>query len=148
MGLFIARVEGLSLAAPSRTGPTRYGWAVTQCGINRRRPVQIVACAGTSLGSIAKLFESQALPNALPALTKMPCRWHCPHQRQRGGIHQHAARNVLHSLVSSLRTDPSPFFYLLSETQDLSNLRCHAKAIYFQAVQLNVKRNTRINKLQ
>jgi hypothetical protein len=99
---------GAKLWPPNRTG--RKGWAVSRWGINRPRPVQIVACAGTSLGWVAGLFEAQALPNALPALTKMPCRSHFPHQRQSDGIHRHAAGNVLHSLASSLPIGPPPFF--------------------------------------
>jgi hypothetical protein len=77
---------------------------------HRPWPVQIVACAGISLGWVAGLFESQAPPNRPPAPTKMPRRWHCPHQRQGGGIHQHAAGNVLHSLLSSLPISPPPSF--------------------------------------
>jgi hypothetical protein len=93
---------------PNRTG--RKGWAVSRWGINRPRPVQIVACAATSLGWVAGLFEAQVPPNALPALTKMPCRWHFPHQRQGDGTHRRAAGNVLHSLVSSLPIGPPPSF--------------------------------------
>ncbi len=80
--------------------------------------VQIVACVatGTCLVQVAGHFDSLAPATALPALTKMPCRWHCERQRQDDGIHQHAAGNVLHSLVSSLPTGP-PF--LRSGTQQL-----------------------------
>jgi hypothetical protein len=107
---------------------------------HRPWPVQIVACAGISLGWVAGLFESQAPPNGPPALTKMPCRWHCPHQRQGGGIHQHAAGNVLHSLLSSLPIGPISLLYLRSEAQDLFQSSLPRKAICFPAAQLNVKK--------
>jgi hypothetical protein len=79
---------------------------------------QIVACVaiGICLGQVAGSFDSLAPATAPPALTKMPCRWHCERQRQDGGIHRPAAGNALHSLVSSLPTGP-PF--LRSGTQQL-----------------------------
>ena len=70
-GFLIEAIElglmgGVELWRPNRTGVTRYGWAATQCGINRRRPVQIVAYAvfGTYLGRVAWLFEALAPANA------------------------------------------------------------------------------------
>jgi len=55
---------------------------------------------GACLGRVAGFFELLAPAIALPAPTKMPCRWHCERPRQGDGIHRHAAGNVLHSLVS------------------------------------------------
>jgi hypothetical protein len=80
--------------------------------------VQVVAyvATGTCLAQVAGRFDSLAPATALPAPTKMPCRWHCERLRQDDGIHRHAAGNVLHSLVSSLPTGP-PF--LRSGTQQL-----------------------------
>jgi hypothetical protein len=101
---------------PSSGGPTERGRLAKVGppfnGINRPRLVQIVAYAGfrAYLGWVAGLFEFLAPANALPSLTKMPCRWHCERQLQGDGIHRHAAGNVLHSLVSSLPIGPSPFF--------------------------------------
>jgi hypothetical protein len=107
-----ARLFGRSGAlAAQPKGVTCYGWALNGW-INRRRPVQIVAYAlvGIYPGWVAGLFEALAPPSALPALTKMPCRWHCERQWQGDGIHRHAAGNVLHSLVPSLPIGPPPFF--------------------------------------
>src|SRR5262249_3762285 len=64
---------------------------------------------GIYLGLVAGLFEPLAPAIALPALTRMSCRWRCERQRQDGGIHRHAAGNVRHSLVSSLPTGPPSF---------------------------------------
>src|SRR5215475_8455336 len=73
--------------------------------------VQVVAyvATGTCLAQVAGPFDSLAPATARPAPTKMPCRWHCERPRQDDGIHRPAAGNVLHSLVSSLPTEP-PFF--------------------------------------
>ena len=128
---------------PSRTGVTRYGWAATQCWINRRRPVQIVAYAvfGTYLGRVAGLFESLAPPNALPALTKMPCRWHCERQWQGDGIHRHAAGNVLHSLVPPCRSAHLPSLCFMSDRRlKICLIFVAAQGDLLPEAQLNAKR--------
>jgi len=119
-----------SFVAPSFVAPTPRACAIRGSGrgcsplagqSERRSPTpqghqslglaQIVGdvAIGTFLARVAGPFEPPAPATALPALTKMPCRWHCERQRQDDGIHRHAAGNVLHSLVSSLPTEP-PFF--------------------------------------
>jgi hypothetical protein len=129
------------LSRPSRTGATRYGWAAIQRGVNRRRPVQIVASAvfGTYLGKVAGPFEALAPPNALPALTKMPYHRHCEHHWQGAGIHRHAAGNVLHSLVSSRPIGPPPFFISDRKLQ-ICLIFVATQGDLFEAAQLNVKR--------
>ena len=106
------------LDGPIGRGRTRCGWVVPQCGINRPPIVQIVAYApnGVCLARLVRPLEFVAPASALLALTKMPCRWHCQHQWQDGGIHRPAAGNVLESLVSSLPTGAS---LLRSGTQEL-----------------------------
>jgi hypothetical protein len=86
-------------------------WPSPPTPTNPRPTVQIVALVATgSYRAVAKLAEAsdfRAPANALPALTKKLCRWHCERHRQDDGIHRHAAGNVLRSRF--LRTDrPQP----------------------------------------
>jgi hypothetical protein len=119
--------EKRSSRGPGRTGATRYGWALGRhsMGVNRRRS----DCRRRGVGDLSWggcwAFEALAPPNALPALTKMPCHRHCERQWQGDGIHRHAAGNVLHSLCFLPADRPTSLLYLRSETQDLSNIRCH-----------------------
>jgi hypothetical protein len=115
MGLFLSCPDSRAcpqgsgrLLAPSGQGERR--WPTPQ-GHQGLGLVQIVAyvAIGTCLARVAGRFDSLAPATALPTLTKMPCRWHCERPRQDDGIHRHAAGNVLHSIVSSLPTEP-PFF--------------------------------------
>jgi hypothetical protein len=109
-------------------------------GLSYGRISAVLVERGHVTGSGKPPFEAQAPPNGPPALTKMTCRWHCPHQRQGGGIHQRAAGNVLHSLVSSLPIGPTSLLYLRSETRDLFQSSLPRKAICFPPAQLNVKK--------
>jgi hypothetical protein len=103
-------------AQVARVGPPDHG------EINRPRPIRTVACAAfvICLAAAAGFHGSPAPANAIPALTKKPCRWHCERQWLDGDIHPHAAGNALRSLVSSLSTGPPPSFRSNSIT--VSNL--------------------------
>src|SRR5438445_4954105 len=83
---------GRSVARPTAQGRATLA---TPRGHRSLGLAQIVACVaiGICLGQVAGPFDSLAPATALPALTKMPCRWHCERQRQDGGIHRPAAGN-------------------------------------------------------